>query len=212
VGPSWRPLQVCRIDVPKQGGLIPDINRSGANRKVGSGLLKVSAVSDTASREWRAPRSAAKTSASALLADTGPQRSSSPYQARFLRMAASSEGFLNTQNMGPRRVEADRLLRGRIHNQNSVNIATPERPSANAAGVGAARHNSWVEACRVRGSSARIGPSILRTLPRPLRNHRDGRSQWATSGSARRCFEAAYNFTLGFERFSLSLQCAAGSG
>src|SRR5260370_23767968 len=47
--PAVAPLRVLPIDVPKQGGLIPDIKLgSGANMKL-YGFFKASAVSDTAS-------------------------------------------------------------------------------------------------------------------------------------------------------------------
>jgi len=47
--PAVTPLRVLPIDVPKQGGLIPDIKLgSGANLKI-YGFLKATAVSDTAS-------------------------------------------------------------------------------------------------------------------------------------------------------------------
>jgi hypothetical protein len=65
------PLRVLPIDVPKQGGLIPDIRLgSGANLKL-YGFFKASAISDTASsggptfgsQDWPLPL---------LLGDTGP--------------------------------------------------------------------------------------------------------------------------------------------
>src|SRR6266436_5731604 len=47
--PAVAPLRVLPIDIPKQGGLIPDIKLgSGANMKL-YGFFKASAVSDTAS-------------------------------------------------------------------------------------------------------------------------------------------------------------------
>ncbi len=47
--PAVTPLRVLPIDVPKQGGIIPDIKLgSGANLKI-YGFLKATAVSDTAS-------------------------------------------------------------------------------------------------------------------------------------------------------------------
>ena len=69
--PAVAPLRVLPIDVPKQGGLIPDIKLgSGANMKL-YGFFKASAVSDTASsggptfgsQDFPLPL---------LLADTGP--------------------------------------------------------------------------------------------------------------------------------------------
>jgi len=69
--PAVAPLRVLPIDVPKQGGLIPDIKLgSGANLKL-YGFFKASAVEDTASsggaifgsQDWPLPL---------LLGDTGP--------------------------------------------------------------------------------------------------------------------------------------------
>src|SRR5437764_632025 len=47
--PAVAPLRVLPIDIPKQGGMIPDVNLgSGAHMKF-YGFFKASAVSDTAS-------------------------------------------------------------------------------------------------------------------------------------------------------------------
>src|SRR5258708_22817995 len=69
--PAVVPLRVLPIDVPKQGGLIPDIKLgSGANMKL-YGFFKASAVSDTASSGGPTFRSQAFP-LPLLLADTGP--------------------------------------------------------------------------------------------------------------------------------------------
>ena len=69
--PAVAPLRVLPIDLPKQGGMIPDIHLgSGANMKI-YGFFKASAISETASsggptfgsQDWPLPL---------LLGDTGP--------------------------------------------------------------------------------------------------------------------------------------------
>jgi len=89
--PAVAPLRVLPIDLPKQGGMIPDIRLgSGANLKL-YGFYKSSAVSDTASsggptfgsQDWPLPL---------LLADTGP--TSDPQfhiKARSFRIGMQSE-------------------------------------------------------------------------------------------------------------------------
>ena len=94
--PAVAPLRVLPIDVPKQGGLIPDIKLgSGANIKL-YGFFKASAVSDTASS---GPRSAATTFRfRSCLATPGPhptRKSISKHAASV--SGASSNGFLKTQ-------------------------------------------------------------------------------------------------------------------
>ncbi len=89
--PAVTPTRVLPIDLPKQGGMIPDLRLgSGANMKI-YGFYKSSAVSDTAtsggptfgSQDWPLPL---------LLADTGP--TSDPQfhiKARSFRIGAQTE-------------------------------------------------------------------------------------------------------------------------
>src|SRR5258708_24491539 len=121
--PAVTPLRVLPIDVPKQGGLIPDIKLgSGANMKL-HGFFKASAVSDTASsggpnfgsQDFPIPL---------LLADTGPTSDPQVHiKARAFRIGSQFEwvpknsGFVVTG-----RVEAD--YEGDFTNQNSVNISS----------------------------------------------------------------------------------------
>jgi hypothetical protein len=89
--PAVAPLRVLPIDLPKQGGMIPDLKLgSGANIKL-YGFYKASAVSDTASsggatfgsQDWPLPL---------LLADTGP--TSDPQfhiKARSFRIGMQTE-------------------------------------------------------------------------------------------------------------------------
>src|SRR2546425_7656819 len=89
--PAVAPLRVLPIDVPKQGGLIPDIKLgSGASMKL-YGFYKVSAVSDTASsggatfgsQDWPLPL---------LLADTGPTSESQVHiKPRSFRIGSQFE-------------------------------------------------------------------------------------------------------------------------
>jgi hypothetical protein len=89
--PAVAPLRVAPIDVPKQGGIIPDLKLgSGASIKV-YGFYKASAVSDTASsggptfgsQDWPLPL---------LLADTGPTSDPQVHiKARQFRIGAQTE-------------------------------------------------------------------------------------------------------------------------
>src|SRR2546425_1223517 len=89
--PAVAPLRVLPIDVPKQGGLIPDIKLgSGANMKL-YGFFKASAVSDTASsggptfgsQDFPLPL---------LLADTGPTSESQVHiKPRSFRIGSQFE-------------------------------------------------------------------------------------------------------------------------
>lgn len=89
--PAVAPLRVLPIDVPKQGGIIPDIKLgSGANMKL-YGFYKASAVSDTASsgggtfgsQDWPLPL---------LLADTGPTSDPQVHiKARSFRVGMQTE-------------------------------------------------------------------------------------------------------------------------
>jgi hypothetical protein len=122
--PAVAPLRVLPIDVPKQGGLIPDIKLgSGANMKL-YGFFKASAVSDTASsggpnfgsQDFPLPL---------LLADTGPTSDPQVHiKARAFRIGSQFEWVPKNSNLVVTgRVEAD--YEGDFTNQNSVNISSP---------------------------------------------------------------------------------------
>ncbi len=122
--PAVAPLRVLPIDVPKQGGLIPDIKLgSGANMKL-YGFFKASAVSDTASsggptfgsQDFPLPL---------LLADTGPTSDPQVHiKARSFRIGSQFEWVPKDSNIVVTgRVEAD--YEGDFTNQNSVNISSP---------------------------------------------------------------------------------------
>src|SRR5439155_14500060 len=124
VVPAVAPLRVLPIDVPKQGGLIPDIKLgSGANMKL-YGFFKASAVSGTASsggptfgsQDFPLPL---------LLADTGPTSDPQVHiKARSFRIGSQFEWVPKNSNMVVTgRVEAD--YEGDFTNQNSVNISSP---------------------------------------------------------------------------------------
>jgi len=123
VVPAVGPLRVLPIDVPKQGGLIPDIKLgSGASMKL-YGFFKASAVEDTASsggptfgsNDFPLPL---------LLADTGP--TSDPQfhiKARSFRVGSQFEWVPKNSNLVlTGRVEAD--YEGDFTNANSVNISS----------------------------------------------------------------------------------------
>ncbi len=121
--PAVTPTRVLPIDLPKQGGMIPDLRLgSGANMKI-YGFYKSSAASDTASsggptfgsQDWPLPL---------LLADTGP--TSDPQfhiKARSFRIGAQTEwvpknsGFTITG-----KVEAD--FEGDYTDVNNRNISS----------------------------------------------------------------------------------------
>lgn len=124
VVPAVAPLRVLPIDVPKQGGLIPDIKLgSGASLKL-YGFFKASAVEDTASsggptfgsNDFPLPL---------LLGDTGP--TSDPQfhvKARSFRVGGQFEWVPKNSNMVlTGRVESD--YEGDFTNANSVNISSP---------------------------------------------------------------------------------------
>src|SRR5882762_8348410 len=123
VVPAVAPLRVLPIDVPKQGGLIPDIKLgSGANMKL-YGFFKASAVSDTASsggptfgsQDFPLPL---------LLADTGPTSDPQVHiKARAFRIGSQFEWVPKDSSfVVTGRVEAD--YEGDFTNQNSVNISS----------------------------------------------------------------------------------------
>ncbi|HEV3304945.1 MAG TPA: hypothetical protein VGZ91_00780 [Candidatus Sulfotelmatobacter sp.] len=89
--PAVAPLRVLPIDIPKQGGMIPDLHLgSGANIKL-YGFYKASAISDTTSsggptfgsQDWPLPL---------LLADTGPTPDPQVHlKARSFRIGMQTE-------------------------------------------------------------------------------------------------------------------------
>ena len=121
--PAVAPVRVLPIDVPKQGGLIPDIKLgSGANMKL-YGFYKASAVSDTASsggvnfgsQDFPLPL---------LLADTGPTGDPQVHiKARSFRIGSQFEWVpKNSAVVVTGKLEAD--YEGDFTNQNSVNISS----------------------------------------------------------------------------------------
>jgi hypothetical protein len=121
--PAVTPVRVLPIDVPKQGGLIPDLKLgSGASLKL-YGFFKASAVEDTASsggptfgsNDFPLPL---------LLADTGP--TSDPQfhiKARSFRIGGQFEWAPKNSDMVlTGKVEAD--YEGDFTNANSVNISS----------------------------------------------------------------------------------------
>ena len=97
--PAVAPTRVLPIDLPKQGGMVPDIKLgSGANMKV-YGFFKASAVSDTAtsggatfgSQDWPLPL---------LLADTGPTADPQiHFKARSFRIGSQFEWVPKDSNL-----------------------------------------------------------------------------------------------------------------
>ncbi len=123
VVPAVTPLRVLPIDVPKQGGLIPDIKLgSGASMKL-YGFFKASAVEDTAS-SGGATFGSNDFPLPLLLADTGP--TSDPQfhvKARSFRVGSQFEWVPKNSNLVlTGKVEAD--YEGDFTNANSVNISS----------------------------------------------------------------------------------------
>src|SRR3989441_8631229 len=124
VVPAVAPLRVLPIDVPKQGGLIPDIKLgSGANMKL-YGFFKASAVSDTASSGG--PNFGSQDFPLPLMigGDTGPTGDPQVHiKARALRIGSQFEWVPKDSSIVVTgRVEAD--YEGDFTNQNSVNISS----------------------------------------------------------------------------------------
>ena len=122
--PAAAPLRVLPIDVPKQGGLIPDIRLgSGANMKL-YGFFKASAVSDTASSGG--PNFGSQDFPLPLMigGDTGPTADPQVHiKARAFRIGSQFEWVpKNSSIVVTGRVEAD--YEGDFTNQNSVNISS----------------------------------------------------------------------------------------
>src|SRR3989441_11222967 len=122
--PAVAPLRVLPIDVPKQGGLIPDIKLgSGANMKL-YGFFKASAVSDTASSGG--PDFGSQDLPRPLLigGDTGPTGDPQVHiKARAFRIGSQFEWVPKDSSIVVTgRVEAD--YEGDFTNQNSVNISS----------------------------------------------------------------------------------------
>src|SRR6266481_1115726 len=121
--PAVTPVRVLPIDVPKQGGLIPDIKLgSGASLKL-YGFFKASAVEDTASsggptfgsNDFPLPL---------LLGDTGPTSDPQVHiKARSFRIGSQFEWAPKDSNLVlTGKVEAD--YEGDFTNANSVNISS----------------------------------------------------------------------------------------
>jgi hypothetical protein len=121
--PAVAPVRVLPIDVPKQGGLIPDIKLgSGASMKL-YGFFKASAVSDTASsggptfgsNDFPLPL---------LLGDTGPTSDPQVHiKARSFRVGSQFEWVPKDSGLVlTGKVEAD--YEGDFTNANSVNISS----------------------------------------------------------------------------------------
>jgi hypothetical protein len=121
--PAVTPVRVLPIDVPKQGGLIPDIKLgSGASMKI-YGFFKASAVEDTASsggptfgsNDFPLPL---------LLGDTGPTSDPQVHiKARSFRIGSQFEWVPKDSNLVlTGKVEAD--YEGDFTNANSVNISS----------------------------------------------------------------------------------------
>src|SRR5437773_3401782 len=122
--PAVAPLRVLPIDVPKQGGLIPDIKLgSGANMKL-YGFFKASAVSDTASSGG--PNFGSQDFPLPLMigGDTGPTGDPQVHiKARAFRIGSQFEWVPKDSSIVVTgRVEAD--YEGDFTNQNSVNISS----------------------------------------------------------------------------------------
>jgi hypothetical protein len=124
--PAVAPLRVLPIDVPKQGGMIPDVKLgSGANLKF-YGFYKATAVSDTASsggptfgsQDWPLPL---------LLADTGPTSDPQVHiKARGFRIGAQTEWVPKGSDFTVTgRVEGD--FEGDYTNVNNRNISGSAR-------------------------------------------------------------------------------------
>jgi hypothetical protein len=121
--PAVAPVRVLPIDLPKQGGLIPDIKLgSGASMKL-YGFFKASVVEDTASsggptfgsNDFPLPL---------LLGDTGPTSDPQVHiKARSFRVGSQFEWVpKNSDLVLTGRVEAD--YEGDFTNANSVNISS----------------------------------------------------------------------------------------
>jgi hypothetical protein len=124
--PAVTPTRVLPIDIPKQGGIIPDVKLgSGVNLKF-YGFYKATAVSDTASsggptfgsQDWPLPL---------LLADTGPTSDPQVHvKARGFRIGAQSEWVPKGSNMTlTGRVEGD--FEGDYTDVNNRNISGSAR-------------------------------------------------------------------------------------
>jgi hypothetical protein len=122
--PAVAPLRVLPIDLPKQGGLIPDIKLgSGANMKI-YGFYKASAVSDTASsggptfgsQDWPLPL--------LIGGDTGPTSDPQVHiKARSFRIGAQTEWVPKGSDFTlTGRVEAD--FEGDYTDVNNRNISS----------------------------------------------------------------------------------------
>src|ERR1700674_4291529 len=123
VVPAVAPLRVLPIDVPKQGGLIPDIKLgSGASMKL-YGFFKASAVEDTASSGGATFGSNDFPLPLLLGGDTGPTTDSQFHiKARSFRIGSNFEWVPKDSNLAvTAKVEAD--FEGDYTNVNNRNIS-----------------------------------------------------------------------------------------
>jgi hypothetical protein len=124
VVPAVTPVRVLPIDVPKQGGLIPDIKLgSGATMKL-YGFFKASAVSDTASSGGANFGSNDFPLPLLIGGDTGPTGDPQVHiKARSFRIGSQFEWVPKDSNLVlTGKVEAD--FEGDFTNANSVNISS----------------------------------------------------------------------------------------
>ena len=122
--PAVTPVRVLPIDVPKQGGLIPDIKLgSGASVKL-YGFFKASAISDTASSGGVNFGSNDFPLPLLIGGDTGPTGDPQVHiKARSFRIGSQFEWTPKDSNLVlTGKVEAD--YEGDFTNQNSVNISS----------------------------------------------------------------------------------------
>jgi hypothetical protein len=122
--PAVAPLRVLPIDVPKQGGLIPDLKLgSGASVKL-YGFFKASAVSDTASSGGGTFGSNDFPLPLLIGGDTGPTGDPQVHiKARSFRIGGQFEWVPKDSNLVlTGKVEAD--YEGDFTNANSVNISS----------------------------------------------------------------------------------------
>jgi hypothetical protein len=122
--PAVAPVRVLPVDVPKQGGLIPDIKLgSGASLKL-YGFFKASAVSDTASSGGATFGSNDFPLPLLIGGDTGPTGDPQVHiKARSFRIGSQFEWVPKDSNLVlTGKVEAD--YEGDFTNANSVNISS----------------------------------------------------------------------------------------
>ena len=196
--PAVAPLRVLPIEIPKQGGMIPDIRLgSGANMKI-YGFYKASAISDTASsggatfgsQDWPLPLLLGDTTAATPT--TNPQVH---LKARSFRIGMQTEwvpknsGFTITG-----KVEGD--FEGDYTDVSNRNISSvrSNQFSLRLAYMGC---TTKLETCPGSPSSARIGLCWAPPVCPPCSKPRAWASAWGRSMSAFHSSKPAYNFTPG---------------